>query len=108
MELRYGWEYFLFLSLAAFRTRHILGKSVNFHLLRRINGTRPLIFLHLDSSEIRRTLEPKSALSIPTVSTNTFLSTNFFLFFSLPCFYYGVAPFSAYKHTHNPQFLLSL
>ena len=41
-------------------------------------------------------------------STNTFPSTNFFLFFSLPCFYYGVAPFSAYKHTHNPQFLLSL
>ena len=41
MELRYGWEYFLLLSLVAFRTHHILGKAVNFHLLLRINGMRP-------------------------------------------------------------------
>ena len=68
MELRYGWEHFLFLSLAAFRTRHILGKAVNFHLLLRINSMRPLIFLHLDSSEIRQTLEQKLIIQIGTLN----------------------------------------
>ena len=59
--------------------------------------------LHPGSSESRKTLEQKfiskSALWIPIHSTNLFL----FSCHHIPT--NNVAPFSAYKPTHNSQFL---
>ena len=49
---------------------------------------------------------PNSALLIPTVSTSAFRSTNLFSCHHIST--NSVAPFSAYKPTHNPQFLQSL
>ena len=46
-----------------------------------------------------------TALLIPTVSTSTFHSTNLFLFSCHHTPTNSVAPPSAYKLTHNPQFL---
>ena len=65
--------------------------------------------LHLGGSESRKTLEKnlssKSAFLIPTVSTSPFHSTNLSLFFRHYIPTNSVAPFSAYKPTHSPQFL---
>ena len=49
----------------------------------------------------------KSALLIPTVSTSAFHSTNLFLFSRHHTPTNSVTPLSAYKPTHNPQFLQS-
>ena len=49
----------------------------------------------------------KWALLIPTVSTSAFHST-YLLVFSPHVPTNSVAPFSACKHTHNPQFLHSI
>ena len=46
-----------------------------------------------------------TAILIPTVSTSTFHSTNLFLFSCHHTPTNSVAPPSAYKPTHNPQFL---
>ena len=68
--------------------------------------------LHLSSSESRKTpdkkLSSKSAPLIPTVSTRAFHSISLFLFSRHRIPTSSVAPFSAYKPTHNPQFLQSL
>ena len=50
----------------------------------------------------------RSALFIPTVSTNTFQSANLFLFCRHHIPTNSVAPFSADKYTHNSQFLQPL
>ena len=50
----------------------------------------------------------KSALLIPTVLTSVFHSTTLFLFSRHHFPTNSVTPFSAYKPTHNPQFLQSL
>ena len=50
----------------------------------------------------------RSALFIPTVSTNTFHSANLFLFSRHHIPTNSVAPFSADKYTHNSQFLQPL
>ena len=55
-----------------------------------------------------KNLSFKSALLIPTVSTSAFHSTNLFLFLHHHISTNSVAPFSAWKHTHNPQFLYLL
>ena len=52
-------------------------------------------------------LSSKSTLLIPIVSTSTFHSTNLFLFSHHHTPTNSVAPLSAYKPTHNPQFLHS-
>ena len=49
-----------------------------------------------------------SAPLIPTESTSAFNSTNLFLFSCHHIPTNGVAPLSAYKPTHNTQFLQSL
>ena len=67
--------------------------------------------LHLGSSESRKHENknlPSSLLIIPTVSTSAFHSTNSFLFSHHHTPTNNVAPFSAYKPTHNAQFLQSL
>ena len=67
--------------------------------------------LHLGSSESRKTqnknLSSKSIFLIPTVSTSAFIQL-ILLVFSSPNSPNSVAPPSAYKPTHNPQFLQSL
>ena len=50
-----------------------------------------------------KNLSSKSALLIPTVSTSAFHSTHLFLFPRHHIPTNSVAPFSAYKPTHNPQ-----
>ena len=55
-----------------------------------------------------KNLSSKSALLIPTLSATVFHSTNLFLFSRHHIPTNSVAPFSAYKPTHNPQFLQSL
>ena len=55
-----------------------------------------------------KNLSSKSALLIPTVSTSAFHSTNLFLFSCHHIPTNSIAPLSAYKPTHNPQFLQSL
>ena len=61
--------------------------------------------LHLGSSESRKTIEQKlsskSALLIPTVSTNAFHSTDPLLFSRHYVPTNSVAPLSAYKPTRN-------
>ena len=67
--------------------------------------------LHLGSSESRKHENknlPSSLLLIPTVSTSAFHSTNSFVFSYHHTPTNNVAPFSAYKPTHNAQFLQSL
>ena len=70
------------------------------------------LFLHLSSLESHKTLEQKFifqiALVIPTVSTSAFHSTNLFFISRHHTPTDSVAPPSAYKPTHNPQFLQSL
>ena len=65
--------------------------------------------LHLGSSEGYKTPEQKSsfkqALLSPMVSMNAFHSANLFLFSHHHIPTNSIAPFSAYKYTHNPQFL---
>ena len=56
----------------------------------------------------KRNFSSKSALLIPTVSTSVFHSTTLFLFSRHHFPTNSVTPFSAYKPTHNPQFLQSL
>ena len=69
MELRYyAMGIFFVLEFSGFPNSSYFGKAVNFHLLLRINDMRPLIFLLLDSSEIRRTLEPKLISQIGTLN----------------------------------------
>ena len=55
-----------------------------------------------------KNLSFKLALLIPAVSKTAFHSTNLFLFSRHHIFTNSVAPFSAYQHTHNLQFLQSL
>ena len=55
-----------------------------------------------------KNLSSKSAPLIPTESTSAFHSTNLFLFSRHHIPTNSVAPLSAYKLTHNPQFLQSL
>ena len=43
-----------------------------------------------------------------SLSRNAFHLANLFSFFSVPCFHQWCSSISAYKHTHNPQFLYSL
>ena len=50
----------------------------------------------------------KLALLIPSVSTSAYQSTNLFMFSCHLIPSYSVAPFFAYKPTHNLQFLQSL
>ena len=68
--------------------------------------------LHLGSSESRKTIEQKFIFQInpliPTESTSVVHSTNLFLFSHHHIPTNSVAPLSAYKPTHNPQFLQSL
>ena len=71
--------------------------------------------LHLGSSESCKTREQKFIFQIGTLnphgiteSTSAFHSTNLFLFSRPHIPTDGVAPLSAYKPTHNPQFLQSL
>ena len=68
--------------------------------------------LHLGGSEscktLKQKLSSKSAPLIPTDSTSAFHSTNLFLFSRHPIPTNSVAPLSAYKPKHNPQFLQSL
>ena len=65
--------------------------------------------LHQGSLESRETLEQnlsfRSPLLISTASTNTLHSTNLFLFSHHHVPTNGIAPLSAYKHSHNPHFL---
>ena len=60
------------------------------------------------AKHLNKNLSSKSALLIPTVSTSAFHSTNLFLFSRHNIPFNSVAPFSAYKPTHNPQFLQPL
>ena len=53
-------------------------------------------------------LPSRSALFIPTVSTNAFHSANLFLFSHHHIPTNSVAPFSSFKYTHNSQFLQPL
>ena len=55
-----------------------------------------------------KNLSSKSAPLIPTELTSTFHLTNVFLFSRHHIPTNSVAPLSAYKLTHNPQFLQSL
>ena len=59
----------------------------------------------LGGSESRKNLSSKSALLVPAVLTSTLHSPNFFMFSRHHIPTDSVAPFSAYKSTHNPQFL---
>ena len=52
-----------------------------------------------------KNLSFQSAHLIPTVSTSALNSTNLFLFSRHHIPSNSIAPFSAYKHTQNPQFL---
>ena len=65
--------------------------------------------LHHGSSEGCKTPEQKlsfkQALLSPMVSMNAFHSANLFLFSHHHIPTNSIAPFSAYKYTHNPQFL---
>ena len=65
--------------------------------------------LHLGSLEGCKTPEQKlsfkQALLSPMVSMNAFHSANLFLFSRHHIPTNSIAPFSAYKYTHNPQFL---
>ena len=67
--------------------------------------------LHLGSSESRKlwykNLSFQSAHLIPTVSTSALNSTDLFLFSRHHIPSKSIAPFFAYKHTHNLQFLQS-
>ena len=54
-----------------------------------------------------KNLSSKSTLLIPIESTSAFHSTNLFLFSHHHTPTNSVAPLSAYKPTHNPQFLHS-
>ena len=71
------------------------------------------LFLHLGSSEGRKTLEQKFIFEIGTLNQspryqrNAFQSTNLFLQFLVTMFS-TIAQFSDYKHLHNPQFPQSL
>ena len=60
------------------------------------------------AKHLNKNLSSKSALLISTVSTSAFHFTNLFLFSRHHIPTNSVAPFSAYKPTHNPQFLQSL
>ena len=55
-----------------------------------------------------KNLSFQSAHLIPTVSTSALNSTNLFLFSRHHIPSKSIAPYSAYKHTQNPQFLQSL
>ena len=63
---------------------------------------------HLDSSQSSKFLEQKFIFQIGTFNTYEFHSTNLFLisYHHIPTS--SVAPISAYKPAHNPQFLQSL
>ena len=60
------------------------------------------LFLHLGSSESRKTLEQKFIFQIGTLNPHGILFSRHHIPTN------GVAPLSAYKPTHNPQFLQSL
>ena len=68
--------------------------------------------LHLGSLESRKTLEQKFIFQIGTLNPhdiNKYFSFHQFIpVFSSPYSHQRVAPLSAYKPSHNPQFLQSL
>ena len=65
-------------------------------------------YLSVEKAWFSVKLNSKTVLIFPTVSTSTFHSTNLFLFSRHHIPTNSVAPFSAYKHAHNPHFLQSL
>ena len=62
-------------------------------------------YLSVEKARFSVKLNSKTVLIFPTVSTSAFHSTNLFLFSRHHIPTNSVAPFSAYKHAHNPHFL---